>query len=86
VAAGNYVPCATTASYAFGSVGFTTPAGFTPSVTAVAYWNGSGWTASCGTDSGLQQVKVQVASNDTRASEQLMIVVRKPCGLAASPC
>jgi type II secretory pathway pseudopilin PulG len=83
-AAGHYVPCATTASY--GSVGFTGPGGYTPSVTAVAYWNGSAWTPSCGTDLGLQQLKVQVASADQRASEQLTIVVRKPCGLGMTLC
>ncbi|HYS38718.1 MAG TPA: type II secretion system protein [Pseudonocardiaceae bacterium] len=85
-AAGNYVPCATAASYAAGSVGFTKPTGYTPAVNAVAYWNGSGWVSGCGTDLGLQQLKVQVASDDTRANEQLTIVVRKRCGLADTLC
>jgi type II secretory pathway pseudopilin PulG len=86
VAAGHYVPCATTTSYAFGSVGFTKPGGYTPSVNAVVYWNGGAWVSGCGTDLGLQQLKVQVASTDLRASEQLTIVVRKPCGLGMTIC
>lgn len=83
VAGGGYVACAGAASY--GS-GYTAPSGYAKSVTSVRYWNGSGWQPSCSTDTGLQQLTLQVASADGRASEQLVVVVRKPCGLSDSPC
>jgi Tfp pilus assembly protein PilE len=84
VAAGNYIACQSAANYT-GAVGFIKPC-YTPSVTAVSYWNGSGWVSACGTDVGLQQLTVQVASSDGRASERLVIVVRKRCGLSDSLC
>ena len=49
-------------------------------------WTGSAWTASCYPDTGLQQLKVQVASSDGRAFEQLVLVVRKRCGLSEPTC
>ncbi|HEY3608687.1 MAG TPA: type II secretion system protein [Pseudonocardiaceae bacterium] len=85
VAANTYVACQSAANYT-SLVAFTKPNGYTPWVSRVQYWNGSGWVTTCGTDSGLQQLTVQVSSNDKRATEQLVIVVRKPCGLADSPC
>lgn len=83
--AGSYVACQSAANYT-SAVGFTSPPGYTRSVTSVSYWNGSGWVSACGTDVGLQQLTVQVASSDGRASEQLVIVVRKRCGLSDSLC
>lgn len=84
VAGGGYVACAGTATYA-GATGYTDPA-YKASVTTVRYWSGTAWQASCGTDTGLQQLTVQVASADGRAKEQLTVVVRKPCGLPDPPC
>lgn len=52
---------------------------YTPSITAVTYWNGSSFSATCSTDTGVQQVTLQVRSNDGRATEKLTIVIRKPC-------
>ena len=83
VAGGGYVGCATTASYASPN-GFSVPTGYTKSVAAVKYWTGSAWSTSCGTDSGLQQVTTVVSSVDGRASERLVVVVRKPCGPGSS--
>jgi Tfp pilus assembly protein PilV len=83
--AGNYVACQSAANYT-SAVGFTNPTGYARSVTSVSYWNGSGWASACGTDVGLQQLTVQVASSDGRASEQLVIVVRRRCGLSDSLC
>lgn len=83
VVAGGYVPCATPAQYA---AGYTAPTGFSGSVTAVRYWSSGAWASTCGADSGLQQVTVQVASTDGRASEQLVVVVRRPCGLKDALC
>jgi len=85
VAAGGYVACQSAANYT-SLVAFTKPTGYTPSVRAVSYWNGTGWASTCGTDTGLQQLTVQVASTDSRATEQVVIVVRKRCGLADSLC
>jgi type II secretory pathway pseudopilin PulG len=79
IAAGNYTPCAGTYS-----PGYAAPAGFTAGTPSVLYWPTSGtvWTGSCTplTDTGVQQVTIQVSSNDGRATESLVVVVRKPCG------
>ena len=83
VAGGSYVSCATRSSYA---TGYTPPSGYTASVTGVAYWSGTAWQPTCGTDTGLQQLTVRVASSDGRAAEQVVIVVRKRCGLADTLC
>jgi type II secretory pathway pseudopilin PulG len=68
------------------SVSFTPPSGYSATITKVGYWSGSAWSSGCTTDSGLRQLTLQVASNDSRAVEKLVIVVRKPCGLADSLC
>jgi hypothetical protein len=68
------------------SVSFTPPGGYSATITKVGYWTGSAWSTGCTTDSGLRQLTLQVASNDSRAVEKLVIVVRKPCGLADSLC
>ena len=60
----------------------TLPTGYTKTVVSVSSWTGSSWLSnpswqsSC-SDTGLHQVKVQVASSDGRASEQLFIFLRK---------
>jgi hypothetical protein len=87
VGGGGYVDCAVVGTYA-SPAGFTVPSGYTPSVVpgSVRYWSGSAWQGSCATDTGLQQLTVQVASADGRASEQLTIVLRKRCGLTDPLC
>ncbi|WP_410586545.1 type II secretion system protein [Amycolatopsis sp. lyj-23] len=85
VMAGGYFPCAAPAKYA-SPAGFTVPPGFGSSVASVKYWTGSAWSATCGTDTGLQQVTLQVASLDGRASERLEVVLRKPCKLGEPLC
>jgi len=88
VAGGGYVPCATTSSYAT-PAGFSVPSNYSSSVVAgsMRYWNGSAWQTTCAvsTDTGLEQMTLRVASSDSRASEQLVLVVRKRCG-SGSPC
>jgi type II secretory pathway pseudopilin PulG len=83
-----YASCATTSGYRPAAVGFTgyDSSNYTASVAGVQYWIGGSWTASCtaATDSGLQQLRLQVASTDTRAVEQLVVVVRKPCASGSS--
>ena len=83
VAGGAYVSCAAKTSYV---TGYTPPSGYTASITGVAYWSGTAWQPTCGTDTGLQQLTVRVASNDNRAAEQVVIVVRERCGLADTLC
>jgi type II secretory pathway pseudopilin PulG len=87
VAGGGYVPCATAASYA-SPAGFVVPAGYSKSVVAgsMRYWNGSGWQTGCTTDIGLQQLTLQVASTDGRASERIVVVLRRPCRLSDPLC
>jgi type II secretory pathway pseudopilin PulG len=79
IATGGYVSCAGTYS-----PGYVAPAGLTAATTSVLYWPTSGtlWTSSCtpSTDTGVQQVAIHVSSNDGRATEALLVVVRKPCG------
>ena len=85
VAADHYVECATAAAYAPGVVGFTPPGGYTASIAGVEYWNAATTTFS-GTcsSSGLERVTVQVASTDGRATEDVVVVVRRPCGGGSS--
>jgi len=87
VAGGGYVACATAASYA-SPAGFGTPSGYARSVVAgsLRYWSGGAWQTGCTTDTGLQQLTIQVASDDGRATERLVVVLRKPCRLLDSPC
>ncbi|MGH3862070.1 type IV pilus modification PilV family protein [Actinokineospora sp.] len=85
VANGGYVACAAPGAYA-SPAGFAVPTGYTSAVTATKYWDGTAWQASCGTDTGLQQLTLQVAGNDGRATERTIIVIRKPCGLGEPIC
>lgn len=72
-----YQPCAGTADYPpFKAAG----AGFAVTLVGVRYWDGTGWVAGCDTDRGVQQLTVQAASSDGRATERVTVVVRKPCG------
>ncbi|TDP96770.1 type IV pilus modification PilV family protein [Labedaea rhizosphaerae] len=82
VAAGGYQPC-NAPTYAGAVLG--TP-GYTKSITGSWYWNGSSWQATCGTDTGLQKVRVQVRSTDGRAVESVDVVLRKPCRISDPSC
>ena len=74
--------CATPASY---TGIYTAPSGYTAEVTAVKFWSGSAFVATC-PDKGVQLVSLRVASNDGRASETLDVVLRKPCRTADATC
>ena len=78
VARTTYGNCATASAFSPATVGFPVPAGYAASVVSVKYWNGSLFAAGCGTDNGLQQVVVQLASTDGRATERATVVVRTP--------
>ena len=63
------------------AVGFTAPAGgFVASVSSVLCWNDAGtkFVSSCAAASAVQQVTLNIASSDSRASEALLVIVRKP--------
>ena len=85
VAAGHYVGCA----LSYSVPGFVAPEGFAAKVVAgsVQYWSiGLAWLPLCLIDTGLQRVRVSVASSDGRASEYLYVVLRRPCGVEDAPC
>jgi Tfp pilus assembly protein PilV len=87
IANGGYTNCATKTTYET-PTGYTTPPGYTSEVVAgsVQYWTGTGWSASCSADLGLQRLTLRVASTDDRAQERLTLVVRKPCRPADALC
>jgi prepilin-type N-terminal cleavage/methylation domain-containing protein len=79
-----YKECA--ASSAYGS-SYTAPSGYTKSPPSVAFWTGSVFQASCpATPTGVQRVTLQVASNDGRAKESVVVVVRNPCRVSDPVC
>jgi type II secretory pathway pseudopilin PulG len=85
-----YTDCASTSTYQ--SV-YTVPSGYQATVVAVTYWNGSAFVGTCpgGGDVGVQRVTLQVGSTDGRASEQLAVIIRRPCRPASqfpldTPC
>jgi len=87
----NYVACAGPASYApsaaaVAATGFTVPSGYTATA-SVRYWDGSTF-GSCpaGGDSGLQRVTLTVSSDDGRARQSLVVLVRKPCRSTDAAC
>jgi type II secretory pathway pseudopilin PulG len=87
VAGGGYVACAGPSAYAT-PAGFSVPTGYTASIVSgsIAYWNGTAWQATCTTDSGLQRLTTQVRSDDDRAVEHLVVVLRKPCRVDQTLC
>jgi type II secretory pathway pseudopilin PulG len=75
-----YQPCGSAAHY---QSLYALPAGvaYTADVTGVSYWNDAAFAAPCtvASDHGVQQLSLRVRSNDGRATETLVIVVRRPC-------
>jgi type II secretory pathway pseudopilin PulG len=77
---GHYDPSASP-DYVPLAVGFTAPTGFNAAVTSVKCWkvtSGIGEFSDCTATNAVQQVTLKVASTDSRASESLVVVVRKP--------
>jgi type II secretory pathway pseudopilin PulG len=81
VANSSWVGCAATPTTYRTPAGFSLPSNtiYAADVTGVKFWNGSTFGTSCASDTGLQQLTLTVASTDTRASEQLVVVIRNPC-------
>lgn len=81
-----YVSCATATTY---QSLYTLPVSATlyrREVAAVAYWNGTAFTTTCGTDQGVQRLTLRVYTTDSRASETLDLVVRRPCRPGDTGC
>lgn len=73
---GHYDASPSPSSYLPAAVGLTVPSGFTATVTQVRCWTGTEF-GTCSASSSVQQVTLKVASTDSRASESLVVVVRK---------
>ena len=77
----NFLARSSPPDYSPSTVGFTAPAGgFVASVSSVWCWDDGSkkFTSSCAAASAVQQVTLNVASLDSRASETLLVIVRKP--------
>ncbi len=67
--------------YSPSTVGFTAPAGgFVASVSSVWCWDDASkkFISSCAAASAVQQVTLNIASSDSRASETRLVIVRRP--------
>jgi type II secretory pathway pseudopilin PulG len=73
----NATASASTLQTAVGLAGFAAPTGFTAAVTSVKCWNSTVF-GPCAAGNTVQQVTLNMASVDFRASESLAVVVRKP--------
>jgi type II secretory pathway pseudopilin PulG len=80
VAGGGYVDCAGESAYAAPG-GFSVPTGYTASIVSgsMGYWDDADWQTTCTTDRGVQRLTTEVHSDDDRASERVVVVLRKPC-------
>jgi prepilin-type N-terminal cleavage/methylation domain-containing protein len=66
---------------------YSPPAGFNARVVEVRRWDGTAFVTTCPADQGVQQVTLIVESTtDTRVSETLAVVIRKPCRTTDSAC
>jgi type II secretory pathway pseudopilin PulG len=66
-------------NYGSSTVGFTAPNGFSASVTSLRCWNdGINQFSSCPASGAVQLVTLNIASWDSRVSETLTLIVRKP--------
>jgi len=70
--------------YSAGNVGFSAPAGYTPTYTMSAL-GGGGAAAACSTDT-VQLVRLTLSSTDGRADEHLSFVLRRPCAADQAVC
>lgn len=64
---------------AVAAAGFAAPTGFTPAVVLLQCWNDTGQVfGGCAAGNTVQQVTLNIRSSDSRASETLLVIVRKP--------
>lgn len=73
----SYSTCASSTTY---TSGLPTPSGFAGPTSSVKFWSGSAFTAlpvcTAGADPGLQQVTLNLSSNDGFTSESLVVILR----------
>jgi type II secretory pathway pseudopilin PulG len=90
VAAGNYTGCAGANAYKVSAVTSQVtglPGTYTLTQKAARSVGPNGVAAAgCGTDTGVQQLELHVSSNDGRADEKLVIVVRRSCAPNQAAC
>ena len=80
-----YVACPATPSFRSYSAG----SDYTADPIAVSYWNGSSAfvdTCPAGGDTGVQQVTLQIHSNDGRVTRSMKVIIRKPCRPTDASC
>jgi len=90
----NYKPCAAANAYNVSAVTSTLnlPPGYKATQDAALSVGPTGATGTCSSDTGTQQLTLHVASAsaagvpDGRATETLVIIVRKPCDPSVSAC
>ncbi len=71
--AASYTGCGASAPALATQTGFQAPS------LSIKYWTGAAFgSATCTTDPGLQQVTISLTSSDTRVSQSLIVIVRKP--------
>jgi prepilin-type N-terminal cleavage/methylation domain-containing protein len=75
IAGETYVECAGPGTYALAPAAVPVPSGYS-AVIAVEYWSGGTWGTTCAS-TGLQRVTVTVTSDDDRAKERSVVVVRQ---------
>jgi type II secretory pathway pseudopilin PulG len=93
VSSAPYQACAVPADFAATKPNLTDPqyAGYTATVGAVQYWNGTAFVGACSPDKGLQKVTLQLDAPQSLGiggfTQSLDVVVRRPCaGPVADPC
>jgi type II secretory pathway pseudopilin PulG len=89
VGANHYQNCAATNGYKVGAVTsqLALPGGYSATQDAAKSIDSTGIVADgCSSDTGIQQVTLRVSSGDNRSSEQLTIVLRRPCDPSVAPC
>jgi prepilin-type N-terminal cleavage/methylation domain-containing protein len=77
IAGRTYVECATPSAYTVAPAAVPVPSGYTAVVDSVEFWTGTGWAGSC-SSTGLQRITVVASSDDGRATERSVVVVRQP--------
>jgi type II secretory pathway pseudopilin PulG len=77
---GSYALCVGSTAPNYASTLAAQPSGFSPPTATVKFWDGTSFSRSAcpATDLGLQQVTLTLSSTDSRASESIVVVVRKP--------
>lgn len=77
-----YAPCGAATTY---QNLYPQPSGYVRTA-AIKYWDGSQFQSTCTTDTGIQQLRLQVSSADGKVNESLTIIIREPCRTTDPSC